>query len=98
MSLTNSVVYLIGAALIVVALLIALPRRGHSFRARDIHGNTFVGNVNNGSVSQDAAAPVAAPPSGTRAKSRPDKVAWIIAMVGVLVALAQLGHDLLLSK
>jgi len=74
MSLSNSVVYLIAALLIVVALAIVLPRRGHSFRARDIHGNTFVGNIN--------------------AKNRPDKIAWIIAIIGVLVALAQLGHDL----
>jgi hypothetical protein len=94
MSLSNSVVYAIAAVLIVVSLAISLPRRGHSLRARDIRGNTIVGDVKGGSISQSSAPPPAAAPSESSAKNG-DKVAWIIGGIGVLVALAQLGHDLL---
>jgi hypothetical protein len=68
-------------------------RSRNSLRARDITGNTVVGNVS-GSVYQGT-APQAPTPSPEGKRIPHDRVAWGIGIVGVLVAVAQLAHDLL---
>ena len=80
--------YLLAALMLIVAVWVARSRRGNSVRARDISGNVIVGDVS-GTVSQVSA------PRPTASKSEPDRVAWTIGIIGVLVAVAQLVHDVL---
>lgn len=76
--------YLVGLACLIVAFVIGRGS-GHSFRARDISNS----EIANGDVTQTVShQPV--PP-----KPAPDRVAWVIGIVGVLIAAAQLVHDLL---
>lgn len=89
MSFERFLIY--GLALVLVIL--ALARRSHAVRARDIKGNMVVGN-NRGSISQnysETGAPATAP---SPAAPAPDRVAWAIGIVGALIAAAQLAHDL----
>ena len=89
MSFDKSIVYAIGVLLIVVGLL----KRSHSLRARNVTGNVVVGN-NTGKVNQSyraASAGEARPPA-------PDRIAWAIAIIGVLIAAAQLAHDVFWAK
>jgi hypothetical protein len=51
-----------------------------------VSGNVHVGDVS-GSVTQTSTS------SGDKGNSEPDRVAWIIGIVGVLVALAQFAQD-----
>jgi len=93
----GSYLYLVGAALLVLAVLLGRSGSRNALRARDISGNTVVGNVSGG-VYQGTAPQMPAPapegkPEGK--KVPPDRVAWGIGIVGVLVAVAQLAHDLL---
>jgi hypothetical protein len=82
--------YLLGGALLVVAFLLGRSGGGNKLQARNVSGNIVVGDVS-GSVSQVAAPAAAAAP----AEPKPDRIAWLIGIIGVLVALAQLGHDML---
>jgi hypothetical protein len=87
--------YIIGAILVIVALgQWALRQRSNSIKARNITGNVQVGNVS-GSVNQTFSASSGLPPSKP---SPPDRVAWAIGIVGVLVAVAQLVHDVFWAK
>ncbi len=79
---------LAGVMLTVAGLMITGSRRRNAMRARDISGNVIVGDVS-GSASQ-----ASAPPQSTAPKSGPDRTAWAIGIIGVLVAIAQLAHDL----
>lgn len=92
--------YLVGLALVMGGFLIGRLRAGNSVRARDISGgNLAVGNIS-GTLSQTvqpAAADAGKPKPATDA-GKPDRVAWLIAIVGVLVAAAQLAHDVLAAK
>ena len=89
----GSYLYLVGAALLVLAFLLGRSGGRNSLRARDLSGNTVVGNVSGG-VYQGTAPQ--APPLSSEAKKVPrDRVAWGIGIIGVLVAVAQLFHDLL---
>jgi hypothetical protein len=79
----GSYLYLIGGALLILAILISRFRGGgNTLRARDVSGNVNIGNVT-GSVTQTSTS------SGDKGKPEPDRVAWGIAIVGVLVALGQ---------
>ena len=93
MVLSSSVVYLAGAALVVVALLLGRSRRGHSVRTRDVSGNMIVGDIS-GPVSQGAVPPPATPPPGAASKSFREWVAWIVGIAGFLLALAKFVHDM----
>jgi hypothetical protein len=57
-------------------------------RTRKIIGNLVLGD-NSGTIKQNYRADREAvgPPAP------PDRVAWVIAMIGVLIAAAQLSHD-----
>lgn len=80
--------YLISAALI----LIAISRVSLSFnrvKTRDISGNVVVGDVS-GTVLQNSITQAA-----NERKRPPDRISWIIGIAGVLIAVAQLAHDLL---
>ena len=89
------------AALIILA---ALVRRSNSLKAGRINGNIVVGDIS-GSINQTyngAAKPAdtnneAAKPLDTGKGAAPgasgDRVAWGIGIIGVLVAVAQLAHD-----
>jgi CDP-diglyceride synthetase len=83
--------YLLGGALLIVAFFVGRSGGGNKLQARNVSGNIVVGDVS-GSVSQVAAASAA--PSAP-AEPKPDRIAWLIGIIGVLVAVAQLGHDLL---
>jgi hypothetical protein len=84
----GSYLYVVGGALLILAVLLSRFRSGgNTLRARDISGNVIVGNVS-GSVTQTSTS------SGDKGKPEPDRVAWGIAIVGVLVALMQLANDL----
>ena len=79
----GSYLYLIGGALLILAFLISRFRgSGNTLRARDVSGNVNIGNLT-GSVTQTSTS------SGDKGKPEPDRVAWGIAIVGVLVALGQ---------
>jgi hypothetical protein len=80
--------YIIGAALVIAAVLVGRLGKRNSLRARDLSGNVVVGDVT-GHVSQ------ASSQSADAGKAAPDRVAWGIGIVGILVALAQLAHDVL---
>lgn len=80
--------YLLGTALLVIAFFLGRAGSGNKLRARNVSGNLVIGDVS-GNVSQ-ISAPAVAP-----AKTSADYVAWLIGIAGVLVALAQLAHDLL---
>jgi hypothetical protein len=83
----DSYLYLVGGALLILAILLGRFRGGgNRFRARDVSGNVHVGDVS-GSVTQTSTS------SGDKGNSEPDRVAWIIGIVGVLVALAQFAQD-----
>ena len=85
-------VYFIAGVLLIIAVLIGRSRGGNSMRMRDNSGNVIVGDIT-GTVSQTSAPLPRAPE-----KSAPDRVAWGIAIAGVLVAVAQLAHDVLAAK
>jgi hypothetical protein len=79
--------YVVGGALVIVGFLVGRFRGSNSVRARDVHGILIGGDVS-GSVAQTTQPSEARPPS-----SKPDRVAWLIAIVGVVIAAAQLIHD-----
>ncbi|HKM72062.1 MAG TPA: hypothetical protein VJX94_18730 [Stellaceae bacterium] len=84
--------YLVGLALVVAGFLVGRFRGGNAVRARDISGIVVGGDVS-GSVSQTTQPSRSAP-----ASSKPDRVAWVIGIVGVLIAAAALIHDVLATK
>ena len=82
------IVYAIGVLLIVVGFF----KRSNRLRARDVTGNVVVGD-NSGTINQSYR------PNGAREPSTaPDRVAWAIAIVGVLIPAAQLAHDVFWGK
>jgi hypothetical protein len=82
------IVYAIGVLLIVVGFF----KRSNSLRARNVTGNVVVGD-NSGTINQSYQ------PNGAREpRGAPDRVAWAIAIVGVLIAAAQLLHDVFWGK
>ena len=83
----GSYLYLIGGALLILAVLLGRFRGGNALRARDVSGNVIVGDVS-GSVTQTSTS------SGDKGKPAPDRVAWVVVIVGVLVALTHLAQDL----
>jgi hypothetical protein len=84
-------VYVVAAVLVAVALVIGRPRPRNSLRARDMsNANVHVGD-SSGPTSQTVTP---AAPAGPR-EAKPDRIAWAIGIIAVLVALAQLGHDVL---
>lgn len=85
--------YFIGIAILIVAFVVGRSGSGNSLRARDVSGNTMVGNAS-GSIYQGAMPPPATPPRQA-ANASPDRIAWAIGIIGVLVACMQLAHDLL---
>jgi len=88
MSFDHSIVYVIGVLLIVVGLF----KRSNSLRARNVTGNVVVGD-NSGTINQGYRS------NGARERPAvPDRVAWAIAIVGVLIAAAQLARDLFWGK
>jgi hypothetical protein len=89
----GSYLYLVGAALLVLAFLVGRSGSRNSLRARDITGNTVVGNVSGG-VYQGA-TPQAPTPASKGTKVPPDRVAWGIGIVGVFIAIVQLSCDVL---
>jgi hypothetical protein len=88
MSVDRLIVYAIGVALIVVGLF----KRSNSLRARNVTGNVVVGD-NPGTISQSYRTNRAREPAAA-----PDRVAPTIAIVGVLIAVAQLAHDVFWGK
>ena len=88
MSFDRLIVYAIGVLLIMVGLF----KRSNSLRARNVTGNVVVGD-NSGTINQRHR------PNGTgEPPASPDRVAWAIAVVGVLIAAAQLAHDVFWGK
>jgi hypothetical protein len=88
MSFDRLFVYAIGVLLIVVGLF----KRSNSLRARKVTGNVVVGD-NSGTINQSYRSNEAGEPPAA-----PDRIAWTIAIVGVLIAAAQLAHDLFWGK
>lgn len=88
--------YLVGLVLVIAGFLIGRIRAGNSVRARDVSGNMVTGNVS-GSVSQNAqlAAAEAGKPQVAARASKPDRVAWLIMIIGVLIAVAQLAYSVI---
>jgi hypothetical protein len=82
------IIYLVA----VVLLLGALARRSYSVKARRIKGNIVQGRDISGTINQTYT-------EGTSGKEPgPDRIAWAIGIVGVLVAVAQLAHDIFWAK
>ena len=88
MSVDRLIIYAIGVLLIIVGLF----KRSNSLRARNVAGNVVVGD-NSGTINQTYRPNRAREPSAA-----PDRVAWAIAIVGVLIAAAQLAHDMFWGK
>jgi hypothetical protein len=88
--------YWIGYGLGAALVLIAVARPRNMLRARKIDGNVVVGDIQ-GSVTQNYnanAADVNHAIGGAKAKEpRGDRIAWAIAILGVIVAAAQLAYD-----
>ena len=82
--------YLLAGALLVIAVLIGRSGPRNRLRARDISGNVVVGDVA-GTVSQTSTSQLAA-------DQKPDRVAWAIGIVGVLIAAAAFAYDVLAKK
>lgn len=76
-------------ALAVLLIAIGFFKHSNNLRARSIVGNVLVGD-NSGTINQSYHG------AGTKATrpAPPDRVAWAIEIVGVLIAAAQLAHDL----
>jgi hypothetical protein len=89
MSFDRLVVYAVAVLLIVFGLF----KRSNRLRARNISGNVVVGG-SSGTVNQSYRATAA----GEAQSAAPDRVAWAIAIIGVLVAAAQLAHDVFWAK
>jgi hypothetical protein len=89
MTFDQSIVYAISVLLIVAGLF----KRSHGLWARNISGNVVVGD-NSGTINQSYGAAGA----GEARPGAPDRIAWGIAIVGVLIAAAQLAHDLFWGK
>lgn len=83
MTLERLIVYALAALLIAISLF----KRSNSVRARKITGNIVVGG-NSGTINQDYRETGA-----EQDRASPDRIAWAIAIIGVLVAAAQLAHD-----
>jgi hypothetical protein len=82
------IVYAIGVLLIILGLF----KRSNSLRARNVTGNLVVGN-NSGTINQSYR------PNGAKEpRAAPDRVAWAIAIVGVLIGASQLAHDVFWGK
>lgn len=79
----GSYLYLAGFAAVILALFIGRGR-SHSLKAGNITNST----VTNGDTN--SVSPQPSPP-----KPQGDRVAWVIAIIGVLVAGAQLTHDVM---
>ena len=89
MTLQPWLVYVVGAAIVALGLLVG--RRGHSVRARDVRGSVVAGEVN-GSVTITNTETQSAT-GADRADGHGDRVAWAIGIVGALIAAAQFAHD-----
>lgn len=83
--------YVVGLVLVIAGFLVGRSRGGNSVRTRGISGIVVGGDVS-GSVSQ------AMRPSRLAPASTPDRVAWVIGIVGILIAAAALIHDVLATK
>ena len=84
-------VYGLAFAMFIVALL----KQSNSVKARKIKGPVAIGN-NSGSINQTYIEGGKSPdaPKSTASSDPPgDRVAWAIGVIGVLVATAQLAHD-----
>ena len=88
MSVGHIIVYVIAVVLVVAAL----ARRSYSVKARSIKGNIVQGRDISGSINQTYTEARGAEKAG------PDRVAWAIGIVGVLVAVAQLAYDMFWAK
>lgn len=77
--------------LAVVLVVVALARRSNSLKARRIEGNVVIGDTT-GPINQTYNAP---PPSKDSNREPGDRIAWVIGIVGVVIAAAQLAHDVL---
>jgi hypothetical protein len=83
--------YFVGATVLIIGILFGRNTTINSFHARDVSAPVSIDNHYNLNTSPPQALP---PPE----KSRPDYVAWSISIVGVLIAAAQLFHDITHAK
>lgn len=90
MDIERLLIYGLAGVLIVVALV----RRSNSLKAGRIKGPVSVGD-NSGTLIQTYSDAAVSPRSNDEARpaSAGDRIAWVIAIVGVLVAAAQFAHD-----
>jgi hypothetical protein len=86
MNMERLIVY----GLAVLFVIIGLFKRSNSLRARKISGNVVVGD-SSGVINQSYRATE----TGSARPAEPDRIAWVIAIIGVLIAATQLAHDLL---
>ena len=78
-------------AIVMIALGLLIGRRGHSVRASNVRSSVVAGEVN---------ASVTITSTETHATDRQDagnrhgdRIGWLIAIIGVLLAAAQFAHD-----
>ncbi len=88
MSAGQIIVYVIAAVLVIAAL----ARHSYSLKARRIKGNVVQMRDNTGTINQTYTE------AGRAEEAGPDRVAWAIGIIGVLVAVAQLVHDVFWPK
>ncbi len=81
---------IIGYVIAVALIAWALWRRAYSVRAQRIAGNLQLGD-NSGTINQTYSG-------AAREQAQPDRVGWAILIIGVLVAVAQLAHDIFWAK
>ncbi|HSU04968.1 MAG TPA: hypothetical protein VLI93_05305 [Acetobacteraceae bacterium] len=83
---------IIGYVVAAVLIVWALARRSNWVKARSITGNVAQVRDNSGSINQTYSG------AGSAENAGPDRVAWAIGIIGVLVAVAALVHDIFWAK
>jgi hypothetical protein len=83
MTLQSWLVYVAAGIMVVVGLLFG--RRGHRVRARDVTGGVVAGEITGSATISNAAAP--------SLRQGGDRVGWVIAVIGVLIAAAQFAYQ-----
>lgn len=86
MTLQSWLVYVLGFAIVALGTLLA-GHQTHSVRARDVRGSVVAGEVNESVTIRNIETDT------NRHDGHGDRIGWLIAVIGVLIAAAQFAQD-----
>jgi hypothetical protein len=89
MTVQPYLIYALGTASVILGLVVG--RRGHVVRARDVRGSIVAGEVNESVTITNTETDATG--DADRREGHGDRIAWVIGIVGVLIAAAQFAHD-----